>query len=187
MFSYKTQLKIASTVILNFQNIFKINFVCVCAHVCIHLCVCMCVCTCVHVRVRVLVCVCMPACVRMFVYRSMHMSIECSSSQKKVIHSLKLWLNMGTGTEPRSSVYQQVALTIKPFFQPHYLTSKFLKYFIHFMFLYLWVSMYLNIVCVMEHTYRFQDKQRNRFSPSTMWDPRNKISLLCLAGSTFAN
>ena len=154
MFSYKTQLKTASTVILNFQNIFKINFVCVCVHmcaficvcacvcarVCIHLCVCMSVCMCVHVCVCVhvhvcacmcvcscvcvcvcmpacvRVCVCMPACVCMFVYRSMHMSIECSSSQKKVIHSLKLWLNMGTGTEPRSSVYQQVALTIKPFF-----------------------------------------------------------------------
>ena len=191
MFSYKTELKIASTVILNFQNVFKINFVCVCVHMCAFICVCACVCACVCMYVCVCmcvcVCVCMPACVRMFVYRSMHMSIECSSSQKKVIHSLKLWLNMGTGTEPRSSVYQQVALTIKPFFQPHYLTSKFLKYFIHFMFLYLWVSMYLNIVCVMEHTYRFQDKQRNRFSPSTMWDPRNKISLLCLAGSTFAN
>ena len=75
MFSYKTQLKIASTVILNFQNIFKINFVCVCAHVCIHLCVCMCVCTCVHsfvcvhvcVHVCACVCVCACACVCMYV------------------------------------------------------------------------------------------------------------------------
>ena len=120
MFSYKTELKIASTVILNFQNVFKINFVCVCVHMCAFICVCACVCACVCMYVCVClcvcVCVCMPACVRMFVYRSMHMSIECSSSQKKVIHSLKLWLNMGTGTEPRSSVYQQVALTIKPFF-----------------------------------------------------------------------
>ena len=104
MFSYKTELKIASSVILNFQNVFKINFVCVCVHMCAFICVCACVCArvfirlfvcmCVHVRVCVCVCVCMPACVCMFVYRSMHMSIECSSSQKKVIHFLKLWLNM---------------------------------------------------------------------------------------------